>query len=712
MWRTILACLLGAWAAKAEAPVEYLAEAPELILQSTQDWGTLGLNTAAHAGDRAGDPIRIGAQSFSRGLGHHANGSIVVLLDGEFSDFDAFVGLQPCGAGGSVIFRAWVDGVKRFDSGVVKAEEAAKTLHLDLAGAQELRLETADAGDGISCDMANWAEARLTRAKTGKKSVANAAAAVDVAPFARTVSWDPHRSDGCRADRIQEFRTEDVYLETDLSRNRDGKLLPPVTRDGLACIGLQWLNRRALKELVLEFANHGDVPPLNAVKVEGWFGESAWQGHWTNIIGELAVGNSRLVCRLARRGGVVQTQKIRWVFPARPGTGVRPLQAYTRSSWDTVKLYVEVEPPFNHGSGELSLVNGQWLEPVPQRWHLNRPQHLAIRYSRPSLLHSDPTVLEFRLPAGAFAVAVSDVLSNDCVYLPAYGLFIARDPAPVTLAQYRERIAANQTVMQRVRGMPDQTLAQAMARTHHEAQSEGPVMLSLACDNHKFVLERNGILRFQPELPANSDWFAAAGEVRPAVGVGQAERFARHLEGDWLPIVVNQTESGGIVYRQRTFVAPASAPSSPPAMSDQPGVCISEFELSNPGSAGANAALTLDFLRQSRTKTPLRLQRAPAGFLIRDGDHTLGLVRLPNANVLEVSAGESQLRLAGSLPPQARVTCILYLPTAPIDLEVLPEVPALRARTQSYWEAMLAGAMQIATPDALVDHLIRSSEVR
>lgn len=713
IWQIILAGFLGTWAAKADAPTEYLAESPELILQSTQDWGMLGFNSAAHAGGVAGEPIRIGTQTFSRGLGHHANGSIVVLLDGDFSDFDAFVGLQPCGAGGSVIFRAWVDGVKRFDSGIVKADDVAKAIHLDLAGGQELRLETADAGDSISCDMANWAEARLTRAKTGTKPAMATAAAVNIAPFGRTVTWDPHRSDGCRADRLQEFRAEDVYLETDLAPARNGNFQPAISADGLACIGLQWLNRRALKELVLEFPNRGDLPALNAVKVEGWFGESAWQGHWTNILGELTIDDSRLVCRLARRGGVVQTQKIRWIFPARPGQGVRPLKAHTRSSWDTVRLYLEVAPPFNRGSGDLSLVNGEWLDPVPHRWHLKQPQHLAVRFSRPSMLHSDPTVLEFKAPTGAFAIAVSDVLSNDCVYLPSYGVFLSRDPASVTLAEYRRRIAATKTVMERVREMPDQTLAQAMARTHHNAQSEGPVMLSLACDNHKFVLERNGILRFQAELSRKSDWFADAGEVRPAVGVGKAERFDRHLEGDWLPIVVNETQSGGIVYHQRTFVAPIGAPSSPPAMSDQPAVCISEFELSNPGNASANAAFSLNFLRVSRSKTPLHLQRSAEGFLVLDGARTLGMLRLSNSNGLEVAAGDSDLRLTGSLPPQARARCILYLPTAPaIDLTTLPDIATLRARTQTYWESMLAGAMQIATPDALVDHLIRSSQVR
>ena len=139
---------------------------------------------------------------------------------------------------------------------------------------------------------------------------------------------------------------------------------------------------------------------------------------------------------------------------------------------------------------------------------LTRPLHLTLRASRPSSFKSDPTVLQFRLPTGSFGVAVEDVLTNECVYLPDYGIFVTRDPAPMTLADYKRKIAGRKTILQQVRELPDQTLEQAMARTHHDAQRQGPVMLSLACDNAKFVLERDGTLRFQATTNLSRDWFA------------------------------------------------------------------------------------------------------------------------------------------------------------------------------------------------------------
>ena len=144
--------------------VEYLGDHPELILSANQAWGELGWNVAAHQSGLAGLPLQIGERTYTKGLGHHANGSIEVLLEGQYAGFDAEVGLQPCGGGGSVIFRVFVDGEQRFDSGILRATNAPKPVHVDLTGAQELRLEANDAGDGITCDMANWANARLTPA--------------------------------------------------------------------------------------------------------------------------------------------------------------------------------------------------------------------------------------------------------------------------------------------------------------------------------------------------------------------------------------------------------------------------------------------------------------------------------------------------------------------------------------------------------------------
>src|ERR1035441_4743789 len=113
----------------------------------------------------------------------------------------------------------------------MRATNAPKPVHVDLSGAEELRLEANDAGDGIACDMANWVNARLTRANVATRHAPQTS--VDIAPFARVVAWDSNRSDGARASRIEEFRAEDLFLETPLPLNPNGAYRVSVSTNGL-----------------------------------------------------------------------------------------------------------------------------------------------------------------------------------------------------------------------------------------------------------------------------------------------------------------------------------------------------------------------------------------------------------------------------------------------------------------------------------------------
>ena len=145
----------------------YLSDAYDgLAVACRQGWGKLGINTAVVPPDgRKASPLRLGETLFAKGLGHHAPGELVFeLLEGEYTSFAAQVGVHWQGGGrGSVIFQVFVDGEKRFDSGWMTDSHPAQLVDVSLAGARELRLVASDAGDGISCDMADWVGARLIR---------------------------------------------------------------------------------------------------------------------------------------------------------------------------------------------------------------------------------------------------------------------------------------------------------------------------------------------------------------------------------------------------------------------------------------------------------------------------------------------------------------------------------------------------------------------
>jgi lysophospholipase L1-like esterase len=112
------------------------------------------------AGD--GHTIRIGGQSYTKGLGVHANSTIVYNLGGAYQTFASDIGIDDeTGGDGSVAFQVWVDGVKVYDSGRVLGGVAARSVAINVAGAQELKLVVTDSGDGDAYDHADWASARL-----------------------------------------------------------------------------------------------------------------------------------------------------------------------------------------------------------------------------------------------------------------------------------------------------------------------------------------------------------------------------------------------------------------------------------------------------------------------------------------------------------------------------------------------------------------------
>ena len=138
----------------------------ELSVKCAQGWGGLGRDCAAvPPGQATGSPLQLGERVFETGLGHHAPGELVLSLPvGQYKAFHCVAGVHWQGGGrGSVILQVFVDGEKQFDSGVINDSSAPQVLDIPIRGARELRLAALDGGDGIACDMTDWADARLVR---------------------------------------------------------------------------------------------------------------------------------------------------------------------------------------------------------------------------------------------------------------------------------------------------------------------------------------------------------------------------------------------------------------------------------------------------------------------------------------------------------------------------------------------------------------------
>jgi alpha-galactosidase len=138
------------------------AAQPQWGLAVLTNFDELCLNT------RMGRPLTIGKTEYPRGIFCHAVSKVAVRLPAPGKTFSACVGVdsnsQTHGGRGSVVFSVTVAGKEAFRSKVMREGTGAEHVSLDLGGATEFLLEVGDAGDGIACDQADWADAKIALA--------------------------------------------------------------------------------------------------------------------------------------------------------------------------------------------------------------------------------------------------------------------------------------------------------------------------------------------------------------------------------------------------------------------------------------------------------------------------------------------------------------------------------------------------------------------
>lgn len=114
-------------------------------------------------------PITLGSQKYEHGLGTHAISEIRVTLPKGAKTFSAVVGVDnnydTQGKNGSVQFTVMCQGCELFGSPVVRAGEAGLPVKVEIpADADELLLKVDTTADGVACDQADWADAKLVMA--------------------------------------------------------------------------------------------------------------------------------------------------------------------------------------------------------------------------------------------------------------------------------------------------------------------------------------------------------------------------------------------------------------------------------------------------------------------------------------------------------------------------------------------------------------------
>lgn len=115
-----------------------------------------------------GNPLRLGGVEYPKGLGVHAYCALTYVLDGKFSRFMSWIGVddevKTLKAQGSVEFRVLVDGKVVFRSPVLRGLKPPGRIEaLDVVGVKKITLVVDFADRNHAGDRADWALALLVK---------------------------------------------------------------------------------------------------------------------------------------------------------------------------------------------------------------------------------------------------------------------------------------------------------------------------------------------------------------------------------------------------------------------------------------------------------------------------------------------------------------------------------------------------------------------
>ena len=127
-----------------------------LIKAFTQQYGTLHVNQSVE-----GNPLRIGEEQFTNGLGTHSTSKIRLELGGKYKALSGLVGAD-AETIGTIVFKIANDkGAVLFTSTLMQRDMSAAKFEVALAGSQYVDLIVEDGGNGIDYDHADWVNLKL-----------------------------------------------------------------------------------------------------------------------------------------------------------------------------------------------------------------------------------------------------------------------------------------------------------------------------------------------------------------------------------------------------------------------------------------------------------------------------------------------------------------------------------------------------------------------
>ncbi len=247
-------------------------EGVQVAVPVTAGLQVLANNDPIQRNNRNGNPMRIVDLQYPRGLFCHAMSKVLVRLPGPGKTFTAVVGVdsndQTKPGRGSVVFSVVAGDKSVFQSKLMREGMPGEVVQANLAGATEFTLNVGDGGDGIGCDQADWADAKVVLAdgKTvwlGDLPILGVDCAYRPEPFfSFTYGGKPS------AELLKTWKLDRTKRELDANRMEHTlTYTDPKTGLVVRCVGIEYKDFPTV-EWTLYFKNTGDkdTPILSDIR--------------------------------------------------------------------------------------------------------------------------------------------------------------------------------------------------------------------------------------------------------------------------------------------------------------------------------------------------------------------------------------------------------------------------------------------------------------
>jgi hypothetical protein len=377
----------------------------------------------------------------------------------------------------------------------------------------------------------------------------------------------------------------------------------------------------------------------------------------------------------------------------------------------------------------IEVYNGKIVQPanggdLRYIWNTSSPLQMEIIYDQ---RRRNNTVLRMQIGEQAFAVSVCDVIEKGYVYIQETGLLVTPASSTLTFDEVHKKHKNSPTVLTHVRQLPDQSFSQAMDKVHKRDTNRGPIMLSLACSNQKFIVEENGVMEsftdteIDPDAPQYMQRRHGV-KLTPVFGFGKAVKTSRCLFKEFLPVPVTTMQENGVSYRHTSFVSPygPQLPDHHPWINRQ-SLFVAEMKVSNTLDKPADASIKFslldltDYQASRRSGERLaRVEQVVGGIMITSGDNLLAYLDTTALDALKWELQNSELHIRGSLAANASESLLIYIPGWKLgtdDFDSLVGGLDLIAECESYWKGVLSQGMRIRIPDQLLQNALAASVV-